>query len=197
VRVRIQPDSIIYGITEPRFAAQVSFRRLHRDRPQKELNLFELTAGLMAKTGTSAAKIVRRERRDLTILCFLLHDTPNDLGAESAAPNPACLVDRAKQRAGYNAGGGDPSINSSFHPIENRNGSDVAALADKIAYDPMLPSLLYVFNAQGSQFGPAQPTSPQNGQGRIVALSSKARTGCGQQQAVALFGTDPIAHRQS
>jgi hypothetical protein len=31
----------------------------------------------------------------------------------------------------------------------------VAAFADKIGYDPMLLSLLYVFNAQRSQFRPA------------------------------------------
>jgi hypothetical protein len=95
VPVGFQPDSIIHGITEPLFAAQLSLRRLHRDMPQKELNLLQLTAGLMAKTGTSAAKIVWRERRDLTILYFLRHDTPNDLGAESAAQIlPALLIER-------------------------------------------------------------------------------------------------------
>ena len=121
--VRFQPDSIIHGIAEPLFAAQVSLRRLHRDMPQKELNLLQLTACLMAKTGTSAAKIVRRERRDLTILCFLLHDTPNDLGAESAAPNPASLVDRTKQRAGCNAGGGDPKMLSRLRKRSQNPGT--------------------------------------------------------------------------
>ena len=53
--VRFQPDSIIHGVAEPLFAAQVSLRRLHRDMPQKKLNLLQLTACLMAKTGTSAA----------------------------------------------------------------------------------------------------------------------------------------------
>jgi hypothetical protein len=58
------------------------------------------------------------------------------LGAESGTPNPAGLVDRAKERAGCNPGGRHPSVNSSLHPIRYRNGSYVAALSDKIGYDP-------------------------------------------------------------
>ena len=99
-----------------------------------------------------APQIVRRERRDLTVFCFLFHDTPNDLGAEASAPNPASLVDRTKERAGCYAGGGHPSVDSSFHPIRNRDGSYMAALANKIGDDPVFLSLLYVFNSQRSQF---------------------------------------------
>ena len=79
-----------------------------------------------------ATKVVRRERLDLTSLRFLLHDTPNDFGAESVTPNPASLVDRTKERACCNSGGHHPDVNSSFHPVRNRDGSYVAALADKI-----------------------------------------------------------------
>jgi hypothetical protein len=94
LQVRFQPNPIIHRVAETLLAAQVPLRRLHRDMPQKELNLLQFTAGLMAKTGASPAKIVRRERRNLTVHCFLFHDTPNDLGAESGAPNPAiqCMV---------------------------------------------------------------------------------------------------------
>src|ERR1700688_2411527 len=106
----------------------------------------------MAKAGTSSAKVVRRERRELTSLCFILHDTPNDLQAEPIAPNPDSLIDRTKERAGCNSGGRHPDINSSFHPVRNRGGSYVPALADEIGNDPMLLSLLYVFNAQCGQF---------------------------------------------
>jgi hypothetical protein len=35
-------------------------------------------------------------------------------------------------------------------------------LTDKIGYDPVLFSLLYVFNTQRSQFRPAQPAPQQN-----------------------------------
>jgi hypothetical protein len=55
----------------------------------------------------------------------------------------------------------------------------VAALADKIGYDPVLLSLLYVFNAHCSQFRPAEPATQQNRERCIVALFSKSLTvGC-------------------
>jgi hypothetical protein len=114
--------------------------------PQKELNLLQFTARLMAKAGASPAQVVRRQRRNLTVLCSLFHDTPNDLGAESGAPNPASLVDRTKERTGCNPGGPHPGVNSSFHPIRDRDGSYVAGFADKIGNDPVLLSLLYGFN---------------------------------------------------
>jgi len=78
---------------------------------------------------------VRRERRNLTDIGFPLHDTPNDLRAETCAPDFSCLVDRAKEGAGSDSGCLHPGVNSSFYPIRDWNGSYVAALADKIGYD--------------------------------------------------------------
>jgi hypothetical protein len=54
-RIRFQPDSIIDCITESLLAPQVAFRRLHRNVPQRELNLLQFPTGLMAKTGASPA----------------------------------------------------------------------------------------------------------------------------------------------
>lgn len=93
-RVRFQPNPIIHFIKEALFATQVPLRRLHRDVPQKELNLLQFSTGLMARTGASPANIVWRERSDLRVLCFLFHDTPNHFGAESSAPSSASRVDR-------------------------------------------------------------------------------------------------------
>lgn len=94
-RVRFRPDPIIDGVVESLFAAQVTICCLHRNVPQKELNLFQFTTGLMAKTGASPAKVMRRERRNLTVQSFLLHKTPNDLGAKSGAQIlPAFLIER-------------------------------------------------------------------------------------------------------
>jgi hypothetical protein len=97
--VRFQFDPIIDGVAESLLAAQVTLGCLHRNVPQKALNLFQFTTGLMAKTGASPAKVIRRERRDLTVQSFLLYNTPNGLGAKSGAPNLAGLVDRAKEIA--------------------------------------------------------------------------------------------------
>jgi hypothetical protein len=62
--------------------------------PPKELNLLQFTTSLMAKTRASPAKVVRGEKRNLTVLCFLLYNTPNDLGAESCSSNPAIRRDK-------------------------------------------------------------------------------------------------------
>jgi len=89
---------------------------------------------------------VRGQGRNLTGLCFLLHDTPDDLGAEAGSPDPSSLIDRAKESACGHSGSPHPAVNSSFPLIRDRNGSYVAALADKIGNDPVLLSLLDVLN---------------------------------------------------
>jgi hypothetical protein len=130
--------------------------------PQEELYLLQFTTGLTAKTGASPSKVVRRDKWNLTVLCFLLHKTPNDLGAEARAPNPASFVDRTKDSTGCDPGGPHPGVNSSLHPIWDRDGSYVASLTDEIRDNPVLLPLLDVFNAQRSQFGPAQPATQKN-----------------------------------
>jgi hypothetical protein len=67
---------------------------------QQELNLFQFTTCLMAKTGTGPPEVVWRERWNLTALSFLLYDTPNDLRTEAGSPIlPALLIDRSKTPA--------------------------------------------------------------------------------------------------
>ena len=80
---RLQSNSIVDGVAESLFAAQVAFRGLYRNVPQQKLNLLQLPASLMAQTGACPAQVVRRERRNITVPCFLFHDAPDDLGAES------------------------------------------------------------------------------------------------------------------
>ena len=127
-RIRSQPDPIIHRVAETLLAAQVPLHRLHRDMSQEQLNLLPFTACLMTKTGASPTKVVRRKRRNLTVLCFLFRDTLNDLGAESGAPNPAALVIEQKS-VGGDSGGPYPGVNPSSNPTRDRNGSCVAALA--------------------------------------------------------------------
>jgi hypothetical protein len=81
--VRFQPDPIVDSVAETLFAAQIPLRCWYRDVSQQELNLLQFTAGLMAKASASSTKVVRSERLDFTVLCPLLHDTPNDFGTEA------------------------------------------------------------------------------------------------------------------
>jgi hypothetical protein len=122
---------------------------------QQKLILLQFTNGLMAKTGKGPAMLVRRQRGDLTALCFLLHYTPVDFGAESGSPDPPSPIHRAKETASHDSGSLHQGVNSSLYPVRDRNCSYVASLSDRIGYDPMPPSLLGVFNAQNNEFGVA------------------------------------------
>jgi hypothetical protein len=129
-RVWFQANSIVDRVAESLFAAQVAFRRLYRNVSQQKLNLLQFPSSLMAQTGACPPEIVGREGRNLTGLCLLLHDTPNDLGAEACSPDSASLVDRAKEGASRNSSGHRPGVNPCLNPIRNRNRPDMTALAN-------------------------------------------------------------------
>lgn len=52
---------VIYGFAEPLLAAQIFFGGLHRDVPQKELNLFQLASRIVTEASARPPEIVRRE----------------------------------------------------------------------------------------------------------------------------------------
>ena len=81
-----------------RFAAQGISPSFAQRRVPKGLDLLQFTTGLMAKTGTGPAEVVRRERWNLTALGFLLHHTPNSRGAEAGAFGPSRNGRSAKVR---------------------------------------------------------------------------------------------------
>lgn len=95
MRVRFQSDLVVDSVVETLFASQVPLRRQHRDVPQKELNLLQFSTGLMAKTGASPTEVMWSEKRNLTILCFLLYNTQMTLGLNPVPQIlPALLIDR-------------------------------------------------------------------------------------------------------
>jgi hypothetical protein len=49
-RARPDPDFIIHGFSEALLTTQIFLRRLHRNMPQQELNLFQFASGFMTKT---------------------------------------------------------------------------------------------------------------------------------------------------
>jgi hypothetical protein len=65
------------------------------------------------------------------------------------------------------------SINSFFNPVWNWDGAYVAALANKIGDDPVLLSLLDIFNSQRRQFSAPQAASQENGERSVISLASK------------------------
>jgi hypothetical protein len=75
----------------------------------------------------------------------------------------------------------------------------MATLANKIGNDPMLLSLLDIFNRQRSQFGTPQTAAQENGERRIVSLAAETVTVYSPQKTLTLVRGKPIAygHAQS
>ena len=127
----------------------------------------------------------RREIRSHKLLRFLLTTPQMTWGCirYSKSCQPLLIERRSARVVGLCGGRRMQHVDSSFHPVRNRDGSSVgrpcrAGFGD----DRMLLSLLYVFNAQCSQFRLRRSfTTQQNGQCRIVPLTSKACTVWRQQ----------------
>ena len=79
-------------------AAKISFGRLNRDVPQKELDLLQLASRSMAEPGTGTPQIVRRQLGYADALGGFLHDVPNRLYRHPISPCPSYFVDPAEQQ---------------------------------------------------------------------------------------------------
>jgi hypothetical protein len=159
--------------------------------------LLQLTACLMTETGTGPAEVMGRKSWNLTDLCFLFNHAPDDLGTEAATPDSASFVDGPKQNSTPDSGGRHPCINSSFNPVWNRDGAYMAALANKIGYDPVLLSLLDTFNSQRRQFGAPQAASQENGESGVVSLAPETVNVYRPQKSLSLLCGKPIANRHT
>ena len=80
-------------------APEVTFGGLDRDVTEQEMDLIQFTAGEAAKPRASAPKVVRSELLYPCPRGTLPHNLPQHLRRHSAAPDPAGLVDRTKERA--------------------------------------------------------------------------------------------------
>jgi hypothetical protein len=66
---------------------------------QKELNLFQLTSGLMAKPSASSMQIVRSDRSEAASGDCLTDDRPDHLRGKAGTPNLTGLSNSAKENA--------------------------------------------------------------------------------------------------
>jgi hypothetical protein len=60
ITLRFNPEAIVDCILQSLFAPKVSFRGLHANMAEEELDLLKLSARDVTEPGTRAAKIVRR-----------------------------------------------------------------------------------------------------------------------------------------
>ena len=57
--IRLDPDRIVDGVSEPLLAAQVPLGGLHANVPEQELNLLQFATGFMTQASACAAEVVR------------------------------------------------------------------------------------------------------------------------------------------
>src|SRR6266446_1698212 len=145
----------------PLFAPKVAFGRLHRNVPQKKLNLLQLASRCVAEPSTGPSQIVWRQLRHSDASGGFLHNVPNRLHRHTISPCPSYFVDPAEKFPSINCGCGEPIVQLGSPPIRNRNRSDVASLADQINNGPMLFALLEMIQSQRHDFMPPQAAREQ------------------------------------
>src|SRR3984893_14275549 len=94
---------------------------------QQELNLFQLSSRLMAKSCTGATQVVRCDRCQTTAFGVCLHNCPDHLGRKTVARDSACLIDGPQQWTRIYTGSKTPTVDRLLHPCRNGDGPDMTA----------------------------------------------------------------------
>ena len=93
--------------------------------------------------------------------------------------NPAGFVDSAENGPSRDRCFCCPDLQGIAHPIRNRDGSNVAALADQISKYPMLLALLEILHGNSGEFSSAQSASKKYGDDGVISFVSETfRSAC-------------------
>jgi hypothetical protein len=189
---RFQTNSVVDCVSEPLFAAEVSFSRLNTDMTEQKLDLFKLSARIMAQTGAGATKIVRRNPIQTAFQGSRLHDAPDHLRTECARANTLGLIDRAKNRTRRDTGGSQPAIHRALDPNRHWHSAHVPAFADEIRDHPVLFSLLEVFHGKPGHLRPPEAATEQNRDHGVVTSASYILATEHLKEPLTLIGRQPI-----
>jgi hypothetical protein len=164
---------------------------------EQELNLLKLSACLVAQSGTCTAEIVRRDAIQTTFRGPSLYDAPYDFRTETACRDPASLIDRPKNRAGRDASSGQPVVDRKLDPGRDGHRSNVTTLANKIGDDPVLFSLLKVFDGESCYLSSSETTTEQNRDHCVVAFGTQVLTAERCEESLPLVRRQPIPDAQT
>src|SRR6266566_7657316 len=140
--------------------------------PEQELNLFKLSAAIVAQLRAGPPQVVRCNVLQACSLAAGSDHVPDNVLREAAAPHLSPSGDRSKDFALTNPSGSCPLIESGFHPVRNGHRANVATFANQINNGPVSLAHLDVVQLQTEQFRPAKATTEQHGQHRIIALGA-------------------------
>ncbi len=152
-------DLVVCRSLQTLLAAEILFRRLHRDVAEQELDLLQFASGCVTQACTGPAEVVWRDFRQAELCGIFLHDMPDDLLCHAVAPGCSGFANAPKQFSTRNCSCIHPFINSLLDPVWNRNSPDVACLAYQIDYRPMIFTALKVVEKELSKFTAAKPAT--------------------------------------
>ena len=94
---RLNPNTVIYGVSDFLLAAQVTLGGLYGHVPEEELNLFELAASNVTEPGACPPQIVRRNLLNAGRFREVLNHVPNNLLRQAISPDGPALIDGSEQ----------------------------------------------------------------------------------------------------
>src|SRR5580700_10448625 len=113
----------------------------------------------MAKTGTRAAEIMRRQLTQPELCGVVFDNVPDHSVSHEVAPSLASSTNTSKKLPATYTGSADPLLDRSRHPIRNRHGSDVPAFSCQVDYGPVIFSALNIVQFQCCNLATAQSAS--------------------------------------
>jgi hypothetical protein len=125
------------------FATEITFRRLDRCMPEQELNLLQLAAAIVAQLGTGSPQVMRCNMLQACSLAATLDYVPHDILRDTFSPYLSRPGDGSEDSSLRDPGCSYPLIKCCLDPLWNRNGADVAALADQVYHCPVTLSHLH------------------------------------------------------
>jgi hypothetical protein len=190
--VRLDPDPIIDRRLNPLLAAEVAFRGLNGDVPQKELYLFQLSSSSVAQASTGPTKVVGSQFLQSDPLRRILNDVPNSLLGHAFTLSPSHLGDPTKDLSSVDPRCIQPDAQFFHNPAGHRNRSDVSGLAFQVDDGPVFLSLFQMFESKGDSFVSTQTTGEQECEKRTIAFAFQVLPVGSLPECKALLGIEPI-----
>jgi hypothetical protein len=142
IRTRFQTNPIVDRFSQPLLATQILLRGLYADMAKQELDLFQLSACLVAETRTRSTQVVRRQFVEADTCCKFTNNPPYNLFSHSLAPDCTCSVHAPKQSSGLDVSRSRPRVYGCLDPVRDWHRSHMASLTNQVNNGPMLLSLL-------------------------------------------------------
>ncbi len=115
---------------------------------EKKLDLFQLATSGVAQAGARPSQVMRGERLYFRPTSARLHDVPNNVLCDAAAPDGAVLAYRSEEFAADDGHALGPSVNGGLDPVWNGNRSHAPALTDEIHDRPVILAALNSVNSE-------------------------------------------------